>query len=60
MVWLPMSENAKPGTAPSGVGQCTDCGAVYPIRRYAGAWHAVGTDGTCRCGGAEFTLLGSG
>jgi hypothetical protein len=55
-----MSENANPGATPSGLGQCTDCEAVYPIRRYGGDWRAVGTDGTCRCGGDEFRLMNSG
>jgi hypothetical protein len=52
-----MSDNANTGSAPSGLGRCADCEAVYPIRRYGGNWRAVGTDGTCRCGGGKFTLV---
>lgn len=56
---LVMSDNAKTGATPSGLGRCTDCEAVYPIRRSGEGWRAVGTDGTCRCGGDQFTLMKS-
>lgn len=52
-----MSENITAPVTPSGLGRCASCGAVYPVRRHAGDWHAIGTDGTCRCGGADFRLM---
>ncbi len=57
MVRLAMSDNPRRDTAPSGLGRCTDCGAVYPVCRSDAGWRAVGTDGTCRCGGDQFTLM---
>ncbi len=37
------------------VGQCTDCGKVYTVQRFADdVIHPIGTDGTCLCGNAEF------
>lgn len=56
-VRLAMSDNRRRDTAPSGLGRCTDCEAAYPVCRSDGGWRAVGTDGTCRCGGDQFTLM---
>jgi hypothetical protein len=57
IVRLAMSDNHRRDTAPSGLGRCTDCEAVYPVCRSDEGWRAVGTDGTCRCGGDQFTLM---
>ena len=39
------------------LGQCIECAATYPLYRKDGEWRALGTDGNCRCGNGEFTVL---
>jgi hypothetical protein len=39
------------------LGECTECRTVYPVYEQGGTWHALGTDGGCRCGNSEFDLL---
>jgi hypothetical protein len=44
------------GAGPEALGVCTQCGRSYPVFRDGDRWHPIGTDGTCRCGGREFTV----
>ncbi|MFC6942892.1 hypothetical protein ACFQE8_23530 [Salinirubellus sp. GCM10025818] len=39
------------------LGRCTECGQVYAVYRTTESWRALGTDGDCRCGNAEFEIL---
>lgn len=40
-----------------GLGRCTECGMAYAVYRCSDGWRALGTDGSCRCGNREFTVL---
>lgn len=39
------------------LGECTECQTVYPVYEQDETWHALGTDGGCRCGNDEFTVF---
>jgi hypothetical protein len=39
------------------LGRCTECGKTYTLYEDPSGWRALGTDGSCRCGNEEFTVL---
>jgi hypothetical protein len=50
-----MGREPEVGGDPQTFGQCTECGAIYPVQRTEnGELRPVGTDGTCNCGNDEF------
>lgn len=50
-------QNTRNAADPNGLGRCTACESVYPVRRIEDGWRAVGTDGRCRCGGEDFVPI---
>jgi hypothetical protein len=54
-----MAQKSTTGATPHTVGQCTNCGKVYPLRRTDdGGFRPIGQDGTCSCGHDEFSESG--
>lgn len=50
-----MDRQPVSGGDPHTVGECTDCGSVYPVQRDEdGELRPIGTEGVCDCGNDEF------
>lgn len=39
------------------LGKCTECAAIYALYKSERGWRVLGTDGNCRCGSSDFTVL---
>ena len=39
------------------LGDCAECGNIYAVYRKDEDWYALGTDGDCKCGNDEFTII---
>lgn len=55
-----MAGEPDTGGEPQRVGECTECGRVYPLQLDGGELRAIGTDGACVCGNDAFVVLTAG
>jgi len=50
-----MCEGEKSGGDPQTLGQCRECGSVYPVQTTSsGSLRPIGTGGGCECGNDSF------
>ncbi|GGM58889.1 hypothetical protein J2752_001174 [Halarchaeum rubridurum] len=53
-----MATDPDTGGEPEHVGECEECGRVYPVQvDNDGDLRPIGTSGTCVCGSAAFVAL---
>lgn len=53
-----MTKNPTVGGEPQKLGECTECGKVYPMQIEAeGELRPIGTDGRCTCGNSSFQVV---
>ena len=53
-----MDDEPTSGGHPKTLGQCTECGGIYPVQETVdGELRPIGTEGGCDCGNATFAPL---